>query len=516
MQAFAREEPRVELIEAMLRSLLPLIELEFEGQPVQVDGFRLRDLDAWRTVRETSLQQNLGSLSTVCNCHCRFCYEDGNPPGLFTKEPRFVGMQEARTRRRYLHDGRGLPRESKGFFEPLANPDYLSLMAAVREHDADQLIDVTTNGAGLSPEVIERLAELAPVYVNLSLISANPATRRLIMRDPRSRQAIEAVEFLRASQIPFMGTLVPWPDQGLDDLAETLEFLDRQEARFIRVSMPGLSRHHPSYRPNVLAEWHPQVVAEVLRVRAYLETPILISPYAHVTSSLAPLVEGVIRRSPAALAGLRLGDRLTAVDDTEVVSRAHAGSLLDRAAQRRAVDVEVERAGRRLRMHLDEPAAGEDAYPYRPKGYAGLDFPGMRFGLVLPGSFRLQYVKQIHEAIQGRTALRTVVLASPHYRELVGGLLAKLPLPEGASVEVLVPENRFFGGDVDVGDLWVLEDVAAAVREHAEAHGSPDLLILPSSFLSRWGRDLAGVAYTELERELGIDIALIACERVLL
>ena len=33
-KAFAREEPRVELIESMLRSLLDVVDLEFEGQPV--------------------------------------------------------------------------------------------------------------------------------------------------------------------------------------------------------------------------------------------------------------------------------------------------------------------------------------------------------------------------------------------------------------------------------------------------------------------------------------------------
>ena len=107
VQAFGREEPRVELIEATLSSVLALVELEYQGQSVQVDGFRFRDLEQWRSVSESSLQQNLGSLSTVCNCHCRFCYEDGNPPGLFEKEPRFVGLREARTRERYLRDGRG-------------------------------------------------------------------------------------------------------------------------------------------------------------------------------------------------------------------------------------------------------------------------------------------------------------------------------------------------------------------------------------------------------------------------
>ena len=310
VRAFAREEPRIELIESMLRSVLALVELEHEGAPVQVDGFRLRDLEAWRTVDETSLAQNLGSLSTVCNCHCRFCYEDGNPPGLFEREPPFVSVQEAQTRGRYLRDGKGLPRESKGFFEPLANPDFLTLLMLMREQDPDGLIDVTTNGALLSEQLIDRLADLAPVYVNVSLISSEAGMRRKVMGDRLADQAIGAIELLRDREIPFMGTLVPWPEQGLDDVAATLEYLDKHEARFVRVSMPGLTRHHPRYRPRLVSEWLPRVRDKVLAVREHLATPVLISPYAHVTSSMDPVVEGVVRASPAADAGIKTGDHI--------------------------------------------------------------------------------------------------------------------------------------------------------------------------------------------------------------
>lgn len=516
VRAFAREEPRVELIESMLRSVLALVELEFEGEPVQVDGFRLRDLEDWRTVNETSLQQNLGSLSTVCNCHCRFCYEDGNPPDLFDKEPRFVSISEALTRRRHLHDGRGLPRESKGFFEPLANPDFIALLEQVREQDREQLIDVTTNGALLTEELISRLADLRPVYVNVSLISSDETVRRRVMGDRLAGQAIRAIEVLRNREIPYMGTLVPWPEQGLEDITATLEYLDRHEARFIRVSMPGLTRHHPRYRAGVIEQWLPQVRDHVLSIRRRLATPVLISPYAHVTSSLDPVVEGVVRGSPAASVGVRLGDFLTSVDGTEVVSRAHAASLLDRAERVGVADVEIRRGAETVRLTLQEPPEGLDAYPYQPRGYRRLDFPGMRFGLVLPGSFHLQYVKQVHSAICGHRARRALVLVSPFYRDLVGDMFAGVPWPDGAAVDLLVPTNEYFGGDVNIGDLWVLEDIAASVRAYARDHGRPDLIILPSSFLSRWRRDLLGVPYTELERSLGIEVALVSCERILL
>jgi hypothetical protein len=228
------------------------------------------------------------------------------------------------------------------------------------------------------------------------------------------------------------------------------------------------------------------------------------------------VVEGVVRRSPAADSGVKLGDRIAAVDGKPVVSRTHGASLLDRAVSAGAAEIVVLREGEELTFVLREPEAGVDAYPYQPRGYARLDFPGMRFGIVLPGSFHLQYVKQIYAAIGRRGAGRTLVLASPFFRDLVADLTAGLPLPEGATLDVLAPENRYFGGDVTIGDLWVLEDIAAAVRDYAGSHDRPDLVILPGSFLSRWRRDLLGVPYTELQRSLGIEVALVACERILL
>jgi uncharacterized Fe-S cluster-containing radical SAM superfamily protein len=515
-KAFAREEPRVELIESMLKSILDVVDLEFEGRPVRVDGFRLRDLEDWRTVNETSLEQNLGSLSTACNCKCAFCYEEGNPKGLFEKQPRFVGMAEARTRLRHLHDGRGLFRESKGFFEPLANPDFLAILGLIREHEPELVIDVTTNGALLTPEIVSRLAELSPVYVNLSLISADPDMRKTVMGDPRAASAIGAVELLRESGIPFMGTVVPWPEQGLGDITSTIEYLDSHDARVIRISMPGLTKYHPKYEPGTIEAWLPEIVRHVLPLRSRLQTPIIISPHAYVSVSLDAVVEGVIKRSPAAEAGIRLGDRLLAIDGREVVSRAHAASLLRRATEKGSVTIELERAGTTLTATLEEPSREVDAYPYKPAGTRPIDFPGLSFGLCLPGSFHLQYMKQIHAAIHGRNARRTLVVVSPFFRDLVGDLMAGLPLPEGSQFELVVPQNDFFGGNVGIGDLWVLDDIVRAVQPYLELQPRPDLLVLPSSFLSRWGRDLRGIPYGELETRLGIEVALVKCERIVL
>ena len=364
-------------------------------------------------------------------------------------------MTEARTRLRHLHDGKGLFRESKGFFEPLANPNFIELLELIRESEPGHVIDVTTNGALLSPEIVSRLAELKPVYVNMSLISADLETRRSVMGDPRAESAIRAIALLRESEIPFMGTVVPWPEQGLDDVTRTIEYLDSQSARVIRMSMPGLTQFHPRYQPDMIEGWLPQVVQHVLPLRSRVRTPVILSPFAYVSTSLAAVVEGVVCRSPADRAGIRLGDRLVAVDGTEVVSRTHAASLLKKSCCGRTVEIEVRRGESAIKSILEEPSPEVDAYPYKPRGWRPMDFPGLSFGLVLPDSFHLQYLKQIHAAIDARNARHTLVVVSPFYRELVGGLLADLPLPEGATLEIVVPANEFFGGNVSIGDLWV-------------------------------------------------------------
>ena len=224
----------------------------------------------------------------------------------------------------------------------------------------------------------------------------------------------------------------------------------------------------------------------------------------------------MIRNSPAAAAGVRRGDKVAAVDGKRVVSRSHAGSLLRRAMKRGVVDVEIRRGRDSRLLRLQEPADDVDAYPHKPRGYRPLDFPGMSFGLFLPDSFKLQYIKHIHTTIHERGAKRALVVASPFYRELVGELLRDLPLPDGTTLDLVVPTNEFFGGTVTVGDLWVLDDIYRAVQRYVESHGKPDLLLIPSSFLSRWQRDLLGVPYTELQAKLGIDVGMIKCDRVVL
>src|ERR1035438_8990302 len=109
------------------------------------------------------------------------------------------------------------------------------------------------------------------------------------------------------------------------------------------------------YEPGVVEDWLPQVVQCVLPLRRRLKTPIIISPFAYVSTSLEAIVEGVIRHSPADEADIRLGDRILTVDGTEIVSRTHAASMLRRATARGSVEIDIQRGRTTVRASLTEP-----------------------------------------------------------------------------------------------------------------------------------------------------------------
>jgi hypothetical protein len=81
-------------------------------------------------------------------------------------------------------------------------------------------------------------------------------------------------------------------------------------------------------------------------------------------------------------------------------------------------------------------------------------------------------------------------------------------------VRLEVPENRFFGGTVVLGDLLVVDDYVRFVREYVARSSEPvDLVAIPSSpfTVGGWKRDLAGVPFTDIERLIGLPVALIEC-----
>ncbi|MBC7248260.1 MAG: radical SAM protein [Actinobacteria bacterium] len=516
-------EPRIAFLARQLESLLSLVQLECGGRPVEVDAFRLRRPSDWADAPVDDPADILNHAATRCRCDCIFCYNKGSLPSL-TQPAREADIEWKYLEEQLRHYN---PRARRGLFprfggprDVLAHPHALPLLRALREK-SDRPLRFSTSGDNLTTEVVSALAELAPLSLDLSLNSSSPARRSYLMRDPRPETAIRSLPLLAAAGIPYAVTVVAWPQPSLEemlrDLGETCRYAADNHARLVQVNLPGYSRFF-SPRPLFDSElvWE-ETVHRVQELRRELPCPIVVSPSMYeenLTRSRKNLAEvtGVVPGSPAARGGLRAGDVILEMNGIRVRNRPQARDLLTLFQQsgQDLISVTVRRNGgsASLRLH-----AGDHRYPYEPCTSSHLGAVFMGTGL------RSSYLEDLRGMIAASGARSVLFLTSRLVRPTFEQLLAEHPsaVPGDVDFRLDVPENRYFGGNIILGDLLVVQDFIDHLREYAAAEGRrPDLVVIPSSpfQLSRWGRDLTGRPYLDIGRETGMRVRLLECRPI--
>ena len=515
-------EPRIPHIKRVLESLLAVITLESRGEPVKVDGFHLKDLSHWLVPSGGDPAEVFDQLASRCDCDCSFCYLRGNPPSLALEQPERKSeeeWQEARTRLKYFS-----PRGKRSLFptpgspyEFLSHPRALELLRELRRK-TDRPFRFSTNGARLIPEFIRELSSLKPLYLYLSLNSSSPARRREIMGTRNPETAIRSLPLLKDQDIPFAVIIVPWPvpskEEMLSDLGETAAYADRQDAHLVEVSLPGFSRYFSSDPPFDREEVWSSVVAEIRELRPKVACPLLVKPSLYEETRYEkrfnlPTAIGVVKNSPAALSGLKPGDLLLSVAGLKVASRPQARDLLHLHHQNRtpSLVLSVQRGGEVFEMNL---LPGQYGYPYSQ----GTDH---HWGMIFMGSgVRPSLLEDLKALISHHRAKKVLFLSSTLVKPVFLQLLQESSLFGGIQVQVEVPENRYFGGNICMGDLLVVQDFIEAIREYLRKNPPPDLVVIPSSpfSLGQWRRDLEGRAFAEVERSVGLPVALLDCEPI--
>ncbi|MFH1091413.1 MAG: radical SAM protein [Pseudomonadota bacterium] len=513
-------EPRLRYIQHLLESLSAVVDFEFEGRKVRVDGFRLKNLDQWRGPGGGA-SDILAQAASRCNLGCLFCYNLGSPPALRPK-PRSAEdeLQEMLTRIRYY-----VPGSKQNLFpnagspgEILAHPYIADILTALRRK-TQEVLRLPTNGSSLTPNMIDLLSRNQPVLVDVSLNSASPTRRRWLMNDPQPRTALESLARLKAARIPYSVVIVPWPFPSreimLDDLRRTVAYAAGQDPGFIQVSLPGYSRFFSELELfDQEAVWN-EVKACVQGLRAATDCPLVLRPglfeeYLEPEVVNLPRLTGLIKNSPPARAGVRPGDLLLKINGLPVRNRPQARSLLNLLHQSGLTrsSINVERAGKRLEFDLE---LADYDYPYDPRSATQL-------GLVFPSSgIPLEWLERLRRMVNSHQAERVLLLTSRLVRPFLKKQIKENLLLSQVEWRLLVPENKYLGGNIFMGDLLVVEDFIEAVRNFLDqGEARPDLVVIPSSpfHLSGWGRDLCGRAFTEVERRLGIAVAVVECDPI--
>lgn len=531
-------EPRIDAIRRELQALLRVVQVEVDERPVEVDGFRLRQLEDWAD-SPTSLSGIFWHLSSVCNFRCEFCYEKGNPNDFpIHNTTRMASLSEIDTRLKYYDavNQRGLFSIRSSINEPFVNKNAVEILRKIRSKNPDELISFVTNGSLLGEEAIDAIASMSPVFFNLSLYSVDPKVRRTVLGDARPHAAVEAVARLSARRIPFMANLVMWPSISFEDMARTIRYLDENGAALIRVCLGGYSRYlQGSFERFEASHYWPQVVDAVEAIRPHCCAPLLIEPNNFARRDDAPLLDGIIAGSPAARAGLEFGDEVVSVNGRPISTRMQLASTIRAFAGTRvrrfcppgvsgdlgpinsprdlSISLAIRNAdGTRTVVLQRYDAESMRSYPYSQLAA----FDDFMFGLVITDGLQYSSLKRARDIIEQEQARRTLILTSVMMGPIVEFMAKKSGVFHGLDIAIVSARNEYFGGSINIGDLLVVSDFVAAIERFRIACHVPDLVLVPSTPFasSPWGRDLRGVPWTDIERLSGVPVRLVPCQTI--
>lgn len=432
---------------------------------------------------------NILALTSTCNVRCLFCSHQQNPPGVETYRLNPLSTEQVSRALALMNPqkpvviGESVTRVMEG--EPFTHPSIREILMLIRRTMPRTKIQITTNGSLLTEEMAGFLAGLGQVVIYLSLNSADPKRRRLLMQDQHAAVAAAAPALLQKYGVTCHGSVVAMPHVlGWDDLAGTVRRLDRHGASTIRVFLPGYTRLAPPelrFPSSLWGELHWFVV----RLRRQVRAPVTVEP--PLISDLQAVVTGVMAGTPAEKAGIKAGDVIRAVEGIPVAGRVDAFKRI-LAATGPVVDLVREGEPVTVTLHKN---AGETS------------------GLVMDYDIDLEdFSRRIrYAAAMGREERPALLLTSELGCPAIRLALARL-FPGGAGgVQVLPVKNRFFGGSIKAAGLLVVEDMAAAVRGCLDGgNHRPALVIVPETAFDFRGRDLTGRSYLDLQAECGLAV----------
>ncbi len=505
-ESLAVIEPRIRYLAREIRRLLSLVELEKDGQPVEVDGFRLRELSQWCDNQAASALDAILPISGRCNSRCAFCFEQNVP---FVRDTSFMDESEAYTRLRHYSPQTGacLFPSNRPEMETFLHPRAVAILQAARQRDEKNLFCITTNGSCLDDATVEQLARLKPLLIKLSLNVADEGLHRELMGlGRRTQTALEAPERLRRHGIAFVGGLVAWPTLSLEAIEETVRFLEQHEAYAIRIRLPLVHRWVRE-KPDVDWEEHWARVSGFCRTLG-CRVPLFVEPTVYSTTPIVARIDGVILNSPAYRAGVQANDVVEAINGQRVLTRNESRAILLHAQQSACgVVLEVNRRGRKLQFRL-QPQTQAD-YPYDPD----LPYRGNAYGVFHTDDFRLKHLVDVFGAIDRHRAKKVLLFSSPLVAPVFEMLTRKIPefVEARKRMTLLVEplETSRLGGNFTLLEGRFVEDYARTIRRRLQTDPDIDLILIPCGFGSAWGTDPDGESVRRLVLEFGIDVELI-------
>ena len=517
-------EPRLELVYKTARSLFDLVYLYDEsGKMRNPFGMKLRNLEDW--VTSSKMDPNHGNvewdilkyLSEKCGVECEFCLHKSDPPGYYTNSCKWQGsICEIEERINYFNPNNKEALFSEftyGSYEKISHPKLFEILQKIREK-SDAPISIITNGSDLKEDIINRLKKYEPISLIVSLNSSSKEVRLDAMNDITPNYSIQSLELLQKKQIPFIISLTHWYKSSCDDLYNTIEFANSYSPYIIRINLEGYSKYHPLYRKyDLFSHWN-QVVDTVRSIRPRIKTPIVFQPVMYeenqYNEEVRPIIKGIIQNSPSYFTDLKTGDEILKINNKNVTYRKTVKNVLrfmEQNADR--IHLEIKRNNKIIQIEIMKSA---EAYPYYHFFHKlGMDYP---WGIVLSDSLDPLAVKAFIKlaGAYNNVLLLSSTLVKPSFEIMYQDLNKK---DIETKLHIAIPKNHFLGEDVIIGDLLTVDDFIRGIREWIIQNDLlPDIIVIPATVFSAWGKDITGKSYRHIQRIIKIPVILLETDRI--
>ncbi len=502
-------EPRIEAIKKEIERILSLVQFERNGRPIKIDGFRLRNLSNWKTGLAQNVFDVLGPLSGICNAKCVFCMEKSLP---FARDNSFLSLKEATTRLKYYTPDkkRCLFPSARPHMETFLNKDTVEILKRARGVTPKELFVITTNGSTLTPDVVKRLSEVKPLLIKLSVNSTDTKTRKSFMGI--NANTYNCMELLGKEGIPFIGSIVAWPGIGNEDIETSIRDISTYDPYGIRIRLPLVHKYTPVKPEADLKSFWQNVWSFVNFVKEDIDVPIWVEPIQYGRVPVVPIIDGVIKNSPAMKAGLLPGDLMISIDGESISSRLNIRELFSAGDldSRDSVEVEVKRMDKLITFKLGSTAVADPAYPYDK----GLRHPGERLGILFLPDFDIGYLDNILKLTMRHNAKRVLLFSSPLTAGTVERLIEEVSQYREFFSErdlwIYTLEDTWMEGNTSMLDSRFVEDYKKAILKVCLGlKDRPDLILIPDCFGSSWGIDFNGHSVFEIESRTGVSVELL-------
>lgn len=512
IQTVKAKEPRIEYIGKMISMFLNLFELRINGAAVKVDGFRLKNLSDWLIYNNDEPNNILQYISSDCNANCCFCFQKGNPPLLKEAQKKHCSIFEIKTRLKYYSAKRKTALFNQSWMEIdelLTHPYAIDILKKARVKTSN-VLQIITNGLSLTENMIKELKQLEPIRISVSLNSANVDIRHRLMNDVNTKVAINSLILLKQYKINYIVTITMWPTISFEDLYDTLKYIQKNDAYSVKIFLPGYSKYI-SRKPlfNHHNYWG-EIVCFIKKVRHEFDMPVLCVPELYEdwyfkNYNQKNLIQGIIKNSPAALSGLKLNDEILKINGVDMSTRKQTVAFLNSSAQiLKKVNIMVKRDEEVKSFLLDEQYSN-NKYPYFINSWAP-------FGINVGFGLDDKTINVIEDIIDKHNA-KNVLIMSSYILEPFLKVMMKKRGKSNKQVQILIPENNFFGGNIIVGSMLTVDDYIDCLKNWIKLNGKPELILIPSTpFGSRgsgWYRDILGKSYRYIERNIQVKVKLI-------